>query len=84
MDEMLTSNQYKVLETMYDHTVMIGDSTYCPLSQSEVAKKLGLSRPMVNKFFSDLKKAGYIEMIVRGKWRLSGKASEMLRVTRKL
>ena len=84
MNEMFTTNQYKVLEVMYDNTVTIADKEYCPLGQGEIAEELGLSRAVVNKAFTDLKEAGYISMVTRGKWKLSAEASEMIRITQRL
>lgn len=84
MNAMFTTNQYKVLETMYENTLTIADEEYCPLGQGEVAKELGLSRAVVNKIFTELKDNGYITMVTRGKWKLSDQANEMIRVTQRL
>ena len=84
MNDMFTTNQYKVLEVMYENTVTIADKKYCPLGQGEIAEKLGLSRAVVNRIFTELKEAGYISMVTRGKWKLSDQASEMIKVSQKL
>lgn len=84
MNDMFTTIHYKVLEVMYDNTVTIADKEYCPLGQGKIAEELGLSRPFINKIFTDLKEAGYISMLTRGKWKLSAEASEMIRVTQRL
>lgn len=84
MDEMFTTNQYKVLETIYNNTVTIAEKEYCPLGQREIAEELGLSRAVVNKIFAELKEAGYISVVTRGKWKLSAEASEMIRITQGL
>ena len=84
MNAMFTTNQYKVLEVMYENTLSIADKEYCPLGQGEIADKLGLSRAVVNKIFTELKKAGYINMVTRGKWKLSEQATEMIRVTQRV
>ena len=84
MNDMFTTIHYKVLEVMYDNTVTIAVKEYCPLGQGEIAEKLGLSRAFVNKTFTELKNAGYISMITRGKWKLSAEASEMIRITQRL
>ena len=84
MNNIFTTNQYKVLEVMYDNTLTIADKEYCPLGQGEIAEKLGLSRAVVNRIFAELKEAGYISMVTRGKWKLSAKASEMIGVTQRL
>jgi len=84
MNVMFVTNQYKVLEIMYENRLKIVDGEYCLLGQAEVAEKLHLSRVVVNKIFSELKEAGYISMITRGKWALSYDACEMIKVMRKL
>lgn len=84
MNVMFVTNQYKVLEVMYENRLKVIDEEYCPLGQAEVAKKLHLSRVVVNRIFSELKEAGYVTMITRGKWKLSSNACEMIKVMRKL
>ena len=84
MNAIFTTNQYKVLEVMYDNTLSIADKEYCPLGQGEIANELGLSRAVVNKIFTELRETGYISMITRGKWRLSDQANEMIKVTHRL
>lgn len=84
MNAMFTTNQYKVLEVMYENTLSIADKEYCPLGQGEIADELGLSRAVVNKIFTELKEAGYISMVTRGKWKLSDGATEMIRITQRL
>ena len=82
MHEMFTTNQYKVIDVMYENTMVIADREYCPLSQSEIAAELQLSRAVVNKIFSELKEAGFITMVTRGKYKLSQQAIEMIKITR--
>lgn len=84
MNDIFTTNQYKVLEVMYDNTLTIADKEYCPLGQGEIAEKLGLSRAVVNRIFTELKEAEYISMVTRGKWKLSAKAAEMISVIQRL
>jgi CRP-like cAMP-binding protein len=84
MDKMFLTNHYRVLEVMHQHTIPVAGQKYCPLSQEEVAKELNLSRIFVNRVFTDLKEAGYISMIAKGKWQLSDKANKMIDVTKKL
>ena len=84
MNDIFTTIHYKVLEVMYDNTVSVVGKEYCPLGQGKIAEKLGLSRPFINKIFTELKAAGYISMVTRGKWKLSAEASEIIRVTQRL
>ena len=72
--ELLTDRQNEVLSHYYSDD----------LSMQEIADELGLSRAVVNKIFTELKEAGYISMVTRGKWKLSEQATEMIRVTQRL
>jgi Mn-dependent DtxR family transcriptional regulator len=84
MDAIFTTNQYKVLEIMYDNTIKISEKEYCPLSQAEIAEELKISRAVVNKIFIELKQKKYIYMLTRGKWKLSEDAQNMIRITREI
>lgn len=84
MNNIFITKQYKVLEVMFNNTLIIANKEYCPLGQGEIANELGLSRAVVNKIFTELKDAGYISMVTRGKWKLSEQATEMISVTRRL
>lgn len=84
MNDIFTTNQYKVLEAMFDNTLVVADKEYCPLGQGEIADEIGVSRAIVNKIFKELKELGYISMVTRGKWKLSDKTSEMIRITKRL
>lgn len=83
----VTDNELKPQMNERDKKVVreiIADKEYCPLGQGEIADELGLSRAVVNKIFTELKEAGYISMVTRGKWKLSEQATEMIRVTQRL
>lgn len=84
MDDIFTTNTYKVLETMYDNTLAVAGKEYCPLSQAEIADDLGLSRVAVNKIYKELTEKGYIEMIARGKWKLTAQADNLIQVSKRL
>lgn len=84
MDDIFTTNAYKVLKVMHSNTLTIADKTYCPLSQAEIANDLGLSRVAVNKIYKELIKKGYIEMIVHGKWKLTAQANDFIQSSEKL
>ena len=84
MNAIFITNQYKVLELMYSNTVNIAGEEYCPLGQGDVAKELQISRAVINRMFTELRDAGYISMITRGKWKLSDDAIHLIQVTRKL
>ncbi len=75
MNEIFLTNTYRVLKAMYNNSHQIGKEVYCPLGQGEIAEELGLSRVLVNKIFSDLRKNNYITMMSRGKWQLTKQAN---------
>ena len=66
---------------MYRFSFFIADKECYPLRQGEIADELGLSRAVVNKIFIKLKDAGYINMVIHGKWKLSDNATEMIKAT---
>ena len=84
MNDMFLANHYRVLVVMNNNTVKVGQNTFCPLGQGDIADELNLSRASVNNIFADLKNAGYISMITRGKWALSSDAVKMLNGVQKL
>lgn len=84
MNDIFTTNEYKVLKTMYENTLTVANIEYCPLGQAEIADELGLSRANVNKIFKQLKDARYIIMLTRGKWQLSESATNMIKITQEL
>ena len=78
MDDMFVTNAYRVLRTLYFNSLSVGETSYCPLGQREVALDMGLSRISVNKIFVDLRSAGYITMLSRGKWKLTDKGMNVI------
>lgn len=73
MHKIFETPSYRVLETIHDNTLTVGPSSYCPLSQDEIATKLQYSLVYVNKLFNGLRDGGFIESMGRSKWRLTQK-----------
>lgn len=84
MRDMFTTNEYKVLQKIYDNSYMISGRLYCPLSQMDVANDIGLSRAAINRIFSRLQESGDIKALGRSKWQLSDEAANMIKMTEKL
>ena len=84
MNNIFKTNQYKVLEIMCNNRVAIAGKEYCPLGQGDVGRELHLSRAVVNRIFTELKEAGYINMIARGKWEMSKEAINIIQTTQRL
>lgn len=84
MDEIFINNYYKVLFSIYKNSIKIGNETYCPLNQEEIAKKLNISRANANVIFVKLQEKGYINKIARGKWDVTLKAKKIIKIMEKI
>ena len=84
MKQMFVTNEYRVLEFLYNNSVCVNGVNFCAINQYEVAKELQLSRANINKIFSNLQSIEYISMIARGRWRISNEAIKMIRLTKNL
>ena len=60
MNPKMTTTYYKVLEALHDNQLQVGDSTYCPLGQDEIATIVSCNRMTVNSMLKDLKAEGYV------------------------
>lgn len=60
MNPKMTTNYFKVLEALYDNQLQVGDNTYCPLGQNEIATIVSCNRMTVNTALKDLKDDGYV------------------------
>lgn len=84
MNNLFKTKEYKILEIMEETTLSVGEEEYSPLGQQEIGLKMGLSRVSINRVFKELREEGYIEMLTRGKWKLTEKAKELLDKTGEL
>lgn len=84
MNNLFKTKEYKILEIMEETTLSVGEEEYSPLGQQEIGLKMCLSRVSINRVFKELREEGYIEMLTRGKWKLTEKAKELLDKTREL
>lgn len=75
--EKVTNNNYIILKVLYDNQVMISDGTvFTPMTQIEIAKKIGLSKITINTLFKELQEIGLIYHYGanRGRYCLTNKA----------
>lgn len=75
--EKLTNNNYKILKILYENQVTISDGTiFTPITQAEIANKLGLSKITINNLFKELQGVGLVNHCGtnRGRYSLTKKA----------
>lgn len=84
MNEIFLTKYYKVLEILSQNTVTIETGEFCPMSQETIAEIMHTTRMSLSKIFSVLKEQGYIQMIERGKWKVTNKGLHVVNVISKL
>lgn len=77
--EILFSDYYKVLSVLYDNCTTFKGETYCPLSQEEIAKELGITRLTVSNLLKRLKELGYISFDTPRKYVITKKAKNIIK-----
>ena len=60
MKEKITTNYYKVLETLYNSLVNINNQQVAIITQSEIAEQLSLSKITINAIFKELRNDGLV------------------------
>lgn len=58
--EKLTTDYYRVLEILCQNETTIGDKTFVPITQNEIAEQLHLHKMTINAIFRELKEDGLI------------------------
>ena len=68
-----SNDLYVVLNALYSHQVKVGDDTYVPLTQQEIADIIGFSRVKLNHLLHELILKGYVDLHhgMRGKYLLT-------------
>ena len=82
----LTNDYYKTLDVIYSNQITVDNESFCPLSQAEIAKLVGLSRNTVGIYIKELKEReliAYIEGTTK-KYILTDKAKEIIKKIRKI
>lgn len=84
MDPRFTSNQYKILETMYDNMLIVEGEQVCPLGQKDISVIMEINRMTVNQLVQELKNDGYIISEGRQRYRLSDYATKLIEMTKNI
>lgn len=84
MDPRFTSNQYKILEIMYDNSILVEGQNICPLCQKDISSLMDMNRMTVNQMIQELKVDGYIISEGRQRYRLSEYARRIIETTKDL
>lgn len=82
--EMILNDSYRLLELLYNNQVNILNETFCPLTQEEMAKELGVTRVTINTNLKKLKEIGLIENYKNKKYKLTQKGSKCVKIIKKL
>lgn len=82
----LFSDNYKVLNIIYENQITILNETYCPLSQIEMANHLSIARMTFNRYLQELIDSGLIEHKSKEirKYRLTDRGMQVMRIISKL
>lgn len=84
--DVLTNNNYKVLKTISDNTVLLMGTKYCPLSQSEIASIVGINRIACGNIINELRANNLIDNKESGskKYILTDDANKILKILEKI
>lgn len=72
--DLFLNDSYKILNLLYENQTVVLDKTVVPLTQSEIANELGMSKAKVNSLIGQLQNEEYVSLATRGKYVLSEKA----------
>lgn len=79
------SNNYKVLEIMYDSQITINDLTYTPMTQDDIATALSCDRMTINTIFKKLKEENLIEKTpTKRQYRLTKEALRIVKAIKRI
>lgn len=79
MNPDMTTNLYKTLEVLYDNQLQVGDKSYCPLGQEDIATILSCNKMTVNTALKKLKETGYIITSGRRQYSLTEKGNDTVK-----
>ena len=71
--DLFLNDSYKILNLLYENQTVVLDKTVVPLTQSEIANELGMSKAKVNSLIGQLQNEEYVSLATRGKYVLSEK-----------
>lgn len=76
--DVLVNDCYKVLKILYDNQVTIQNEKYCPLSQEEIAKELGVTRMTISNILKKLKENNLISIDDARKYTVKDNAIQII------
>lgn len=84
--EKITTDYYKVLRVLFNTQIIVNENKFSPITQSEIAEKLGLSTMTINTIMKKLKKDNLIYNLNnrRGRYCLSDKAVKLIQTIEQL
>lgn len=81
--ELLTTKYYRFLKIMYDNCVLVGGKHFVPMTQGEVAEKMGITPVTAHATFKVLQEHGMLDfegsVKSRGRYVMSDKTYNMIR-----
>ncbi|VWL84979.1 helix-turn-helix domain-containing protein [Oceanivirga miroungae] len=74
------NDYYKLLKTLKDNEIQVGEVKYCPLSQTEIGKIVGFNQTKVFKMLQVLREQNYVIVYkdLRGKYQVSEKGIKII------
>ena len=72
--DLFLNDSYKILNLLYENQTVVLDKKVVPLTQSEIANELGMSKAKVNSLIGQLQNEEYVSLATRGKYVLSEKS----------
>ena len=69
--DLFLNDSYKILNLLYENQTVVLDQKVVPLTQSEIANELGMSKAKVNSLIGQLQNEEYVSLATRGKYVLS-------------
>lgn len=72
--DLFLNDSYKILNLLYENQTVVLDKKVVPLTQSEIANELGMSKAKVNSLIGQLQNEEYVSLATMGKYVLSEKA----------
>lgn len=79
MNPRMTTYFFKILEALYDNQLEIGEETFCPLRQEDIATIVSCNRMTVSNNLKELKSQGYVEFQRNNKYVLTNKGIDTVK-----
>lgn len=63
--DLFLNDSYKILNLLYENQTVVLDKKVVPLTQSEIANELGMSKAKVNSLIGQLQNEEYVSLATR-------------------